>query len=592
MSAFARYTSVSQESIRNLMKVALGEAEADLAIVNGDVVNVYTGEVMHGNSVLIKGDRIAYVGSNTGKAIGSSTEVIDASGKVLIPGLIDGHTHIDTVYTPAELVKHSIKGATTTIITEISGTASVVSYQGARQYLKLLEGLPVKFFLCLSPVITLSPATEAKILADDNFRKILKDERVLALGETTWGQVVDEDPRQLNAIVEAANAGKKIDGHSAGARDNKLQAYIAAGITSCHEPTTLEETLERLRLGLYVFMREGEVRRELDAISKIKDAGIDLSQLCISTDGIDTRHMVREGHVDFLVRKAIDLGFEPVKAIQMTTINVARYFCLDNLIGGIAPGKLADIAIIPDLRNVRAECVIANGKVLLRDGKPEYSIPKPVYPAALRHTVHLEHDLTAADFAVRAATSPVKVRVVDQTTPLITREVILEMPAPDGLLRPDTGRDILKVAAINRLERPGRMFTGFIRGFGLKHGAVANSIVWDCANIAVVGADEADMALAVNRIRELEGGIVVCSGGRVISEFAFPIAGTTSPEPMEVIVGGINDFQKASESLGTRLADIRLTMAVLMSPSIPFFRICEEGLVDMRQNRRVDLIVT
>ena len=581
------------ENRYELMKVALGEAEADLAIINGSIVNVYTGEVLEGDAVLIKGDKIAYVGNDAGKAIGSATRVIDAAGKTLIPGLIDGHTHIDSQYSISEVLRYAIQGGTTTIITETSNIASPLGYEGVIQFLRSARNQPIKIFITAPPLVTLSPVTEEHALSVKQLRSLLRRKEVIGLGEPYWGGVVDGNRRVLDLITETINRGKKVDGHSAGATGNKLQAYISSGVSSCHEPISTEEVRERLRLGLFVLIREGEVRRELEAISRIKGENIALTRLAISTDGIGPWQLVSDGYMEFVVQKAIDLGLSPVQAIRMATINVAQHFTLDDVIGGIAPGKYADIVIIPDLGTIRAEYVISNGQVIARSGQPVVLPRKHRYPQSIRNSIRLANNFTAEDFAIPVESShrQVKVRLIDQVTNLVTREEFIDMPVSDGQLKPDVGKDILKVAAIERSYRTGKSFVGLIKGIGLKRGAIVTSFVWDCGDIIVVGADETDMALAVNRIKELAGGVVVCAGNRILAEIALPVAGTISTESMETIADKLYRIQQTATDLGGNFPDIRLTLATLSTPAIPFLRICEHGLVNLRDNRFVDLIV-
>ena len=579
--------------MRELMKVALGKAEADLAIVNGSIVNVYTGEVLQGASVLIKGDKIAYAGEDAGKSIGSSTRVIDAAGKTLIPGLIDGHTHIDWPYSISELLRYAIKGGTTTIITETSDIAPVLGYKGVIQFLRSIKNQPIKVFVTAPPMGTISPVTEEYAITTGELRKLLRRKEIIGLGESYWALVVDGNQRMLDLITETLKSGKKVDGHSSGARGSKLQAYISSGVSSCHESITAEEVMERLRLGLFVLIREGEIRTELEAISQIRHENINLTHLALSTDGLGPWQLINNGYMEFVVQKAIDLGFSPVLAIQMATINTAQHFAIDDLVGGIAPGKYADIVIIPDLRTIQAEYVISNGQVVAQNGQPVVLPRKRNYPKSMRNSIHLTGNFEAGDFAihVEGSRSQVKVRVIDQVTNLVTREALIDMPVSGGQLKPDTSKDILKVAAIERVHRSGKAFVGLIRGIGLKQGAIATSGVWDCGDIIVVGAGETDMARAVNRVKEIGGGIVVCAGSRISAEISLPVAGLISTQPMETIAGKFHDIQQAAINLGCSWPDIRITLAVLSAPAIAHLRICECGLFSLRENRFVELIV-
>ena len=592
MSDSTHLLSTGHALLRQLMEVALGKTEADLAIVGANVVNVYTGEILTTNNVLIKGNRIAYVGQGGGKSIGKSTQVIEATGKTLIPGLIDGHTHIDGMFSVGEWVKYAMLGGTTTIVTEVSYIGPALGYEAVRYFLRAVKNQPVKIFVTVPPEGTISPSVEEHGTNINELRKLLKLPEVIGLGELFWGQVVDGNPRLLDLIVETINSGKRVEGHSAGARDDKLQAYIATGISSCHEPITAEEIIERLRLGLFVLIREGEVRKELETVARIKDEDIDFRQLAVCSDGMDARELITKGYMESVVQKAINLGFKPVTAIQMATINVAQHFGLGDVIGGIAPGKYADIVIVPDVSTIKVECAISNGKVVAQDGQLVALPRRQNYPKFILNSVHLPKEFTAEDFLVQAAGHYAKVRVIEQVTGLVTREAIVDMPVLNGVLQIDTSRDILKVAAIDRHYLQGKHFVGFIQGIGLKQGAIATSAAWDCSDIIVVGADESDIALAVNRIRTLDGGIVICMKGKVVSELPLPVAGLVSTEPIDKIANKLSEIQRVSTEFGCKVPDIRLTLGVLTTPAIPFLRICSHGLFDLKQNKFVSLLVT
>ena len=585
--------ATSKESAYQLMQVALGEAEADLAITNGDIVNVYTGEVLRGDTVLIKGERIAYVGNNARQSIGAGTRIIDAKGKTLVPGFIDGHTHNGLLFSVSEMMRYCMKGGTTTVITEIIDFAYSAGYRGSLELLKAINNQPVKIMVTVPAMATISPVTRDHLMTTEEVAKLLKRREAIGLGESYWSEVINGNQQFLELIDEAKKLGKKLDGHTAGARGNKLQAYTSLGITSCHEPTTVEETLERLRLGMYILIREGEIRRELEEIAKIKDENVDLRRLILSTDGLGPWQFVADGYMEFVVQKAIDLGFNPVQAIQMATLNVAQRFGLDDFIGGIAPGKYADIVIIPDLTTIKAEYVISNGQVVAKNGELFVQPRQHNYSKWMLNTINLTKSFTADDFAVRVDGNlrKAKVRVVDQITKLITRAAILELPVSDGYILPDARQDIAKIASIERMHGTGKIFTGFIRGIGFKQGAIATTIAWDTHDMTVIGASEADMAQAVNRIRELNGGIVVCANGKILAELALPIGGLFSQESMETLSQKLHDIQHVAEELGCTSPDIRLTISVLTSGAIPFLRICESGLVDTRQGKFVDLIV-
>lgn len=593
MPELGRSFEITQQQIHDLTNVALGEATADLAIVNGDVVNVYTGEVLSGNTILIKGERIAFVGKNAEKSIGSATEVIDATGKTLIPGLIDGHSHVDYPYSVSELAKYAMQGATTTIISEVDMIVFPLGYQGLIQFLESAGEQPIKIFVTVAPMLSMSTATKENAITLSQLRRLLRRKDVIRLGETYWLPVITGDRQALDCMVEAMNIGMKVDGHGSAAKGNKLQAYVASGVSSDHESTTADEVRERLRLGLFVVIREGEIRRELEEISKIRDENIDLTRVGFGTDSLGPWQLVNDGYMDFVVQRAIDLGFDPITAIKIGTINTAQHFGIDNIVGGIAPGRYADIVIIPNLRRIQAEYVISNGQVVVKNRQLQVEPKRYTYPKSTLRSVRLTRDFTADNFAIPvASTQPqVKVRVIDQVTNLLTRETILDVPVIDGRLHIHVDADLLKVAAIERTHVPGKTGIGLIRGWKIKRGAIASSISWDCSVILVVGASEADMAQAVNEIRRIKGGMVVCANGKVIAEIALPVGGLISLEPMETIARQLDDVQRAANNLGFPFPDVRTTLAVLPTCAIPFLRICEDGLFNVAQNKFLDLIV-
>ncbi|MFC1968027.1 adenine deaminase C-terminal domain-containing protein [Chloroflexota bacterium] len=585
--------TLSSEEMSQLVKVSLGEEKADLAITDGALLNVYTGELLEGYSVAVKGERIAYVGREIGHTLGPETEVIEATGKTLIPGLIDGHTHLIDVYRADEFLRYAMRGGTTSIITETLEFSFPLGYRGILQFLESIRNQPIKIFASLPAMMSLSQTAQANAIGVEDMRKLLRHQDVIGLGENYWRPIVQGDRRVLDMFAETLASGKKIAGHTSGASGNKLQACLACGICDCHEPITAEETLERLRLGIHVLVREGEIRRDLTAISKIKDHNIDFRRLALCTDGTGPRYLMEEGYMEFVVQKAIDLGFDPVVAIQMATINIAEHLSLDGIIGGIAPGKYADIVLIPDLRRIEAEYVISNGRVIARKGQLLVQPRRHRFPKWVFRSIQLPGKLEPASFAipVESGRAQVEVRVIDQVSPLLTREVQIVMPVRGGVIEADVDRDILKVAAIDFRNQPGKMFVGLVRGFKMKKGAFATSGAWDISNIIVVGTNDDDIAQAASRIVELQGGIVVCADGQVLAELPLPIAGLLSDLPVETIRQRLDDVQQKVTQLGVPFPDAHLTLAVLTTPAVPFLRICEEGLVNIREGKSVDLIV-
>ena len=568
-----------------LMQVALGQEEADIVITGGDVVNVYSGELLRNYSVAIRGEGIAYVGPDPRHTIGPQTKIIDATGKVLVPGFIDGHAHMIYYCTPDELLRYVIKGGTTTIITEVMEITFASGYHGLTEYLNALKGQPLKIFATVPPSITLSRQVRQRIPTLEQLYELLQREEIVGVGEGYWQEVIRGDQNFPALAVESLKLRKPVEGHAAGCQAEKLQAYLTLGISSCHESVTMEEVIEKLRLGVFAMIREGSVRKELETICSIKDKSIDLRRVSLVTDGIDPRELMEKGYIECAVQRAIDLGFDPITAIQMVTLNPAEHFHLDAILGGIAPGKYADIVIIPDLRTIKAECVISNGQIIARDGELLIKPHKVSLP--LKGTENIR--VSPADFTIQAeGKGPLKVRVIDQVTGLVTRETIINMFPQNGELRADPEYDLLKVSLINC---EGEIFTGFVRGFGIKRGALATSTGWETAGIIVVGTDEQSMAGAVNRVSALGGGIALYADGQRLAELPLPIAGILPNLPIEEIAKKLNEIQDKAKKLGFRFDDAPLTLSILSTPAIPFLRISESGFVDLKTGQVLSLLV-
>jgi adenine deaminase len=574
-----------------LMKVALGQDKADLAVVNARLANVYTGEFIDGSAISVKGKWIAYVGQNPGDTIGPKTEVIDAGGQTVIPGLIDGHTHLAWLCKVDEFLKYAARGGTTTIVSETLEVFLVAGYEGLVDLLESFQNQPVKIWSTAPATISISKA--ARGILKENLQKILERDDILGLGESYWQAVLQEPDWLLALFEQTRRAGKTLEGHSAGASEKKLAAYIASGISSCHEPINADQVLDRLRLGLHVMVREGAVRKDLKEIAKIKDQGIDLRRLTLVSDGITPADLMANGYMETLVQKAIDYGFEPIHAIQMATLNVAEHFSLDHLIGGIAPGRLADFVIIPDETTIAAQTVVSNGRVIAQNGKLLVAPRSHSFSADSLNRVKLPRELTPTDFVICAPENIDKstVRVMNMVTDLVTAEIEERLPVNDGQIAVDLNKDIIKIAAIDRTHTPGRLFTGLVKGFGLKAGAFACSAAWDASDIVVIGTDDSDMATAVNRIRSLQGGAVVCKDGKILAELPLPLFGIISDLTMEDLDQQFENVTRCAQGQGIPFTDPVLSLITLTGSAIPYLRICEEGYVNLKSGKNVSLFV-
>ena len=592
MTRHGLLTIAGPEKAKELITVTLGKAKADLAINNAMLVNVYTGELLKDHSIIIKGEWIAYVGDDPHDWIGPDTHVIDAGGKTVIPGLIDGHTHLaDAFCTVSEFLKYAVPGGTTTIITETIEPFTAMGFEGVVDFLGSIREQPIKIYATVPPLV--STSEKVRGISTDVLRELLCRDEVVGLGEAYWQGVMQEPDRYLPIFEQALQGGARLEGHSAGAKGKKLMAYLVPGISSCHEPVNAGEVLERLRLGIHVMIRQGSIRSDLAAIATIKDAGVDLRRLILVSDGVKPVDLMNKGYMEWIVQEAIGCGFDPIQAIQMATLNVAEYFSLDGIIGGIAPGKYADMLIIPRPDTIKAEYVISKGRIVAREGKLLVSPRKHAFSDNSVKCVNLPSKLEPVDFSIPVSgeVSQVSVRVIEQVTGLITKELIVSVPVIDGAIQSDATKDILKVAAIDRRFDPGRIFVGLIRGFRLKTGALASSTAWDTPDIIVLGENDADMAGAVNRVHALQGGMVVFAHGNVLAEIPLPIFGLMADMPMYALVQRIEETKRTIRDLGVPFDDPLLTLMTLTGAAIPFLRICDEGLVDLKEGKTVGLIV-
>lgn len=581
---------IPQSLRRRLSRVALGQEPADTVITNARVVNVFTGEILPGHAVAIASGRIARVDADVRDTIGPTTEIIDAEGQTLAPGFLDTHCHIlATRYSLPEFLRHAIPGGTTLIITETIELGSVFGLLGVRAALDALADQPIKLLATVPPLAALQPFMESAAPSPAELRELLKRPDVVGLGEAYWGNLLRDDGRLQDAIEAALAVGKTAEGHSAGARNAKLQAYVCEGISSCHEPITAEEGLARLRLGLHFMIRDGEIRQDLDAIAPLWKQPVDHRRMILVTDSVGPERLMEHGYIEHNVRRAIETGLDPVKAIQMVTLNPAEHFRLDAHVGAIAPGRCADLVLLPGIRTVRPSLVMSDGRIVARDGELAPSPRTPDFPAAMRASVRFARTARADDFHVplRSGISRVA-RCIEYVTGLVTQESTIDVTARKDVAEPRE-TDLCIVASIDRSRGTGERFVGWVRGYGLHAGAVATSWSWDSGSVLVIGRDAEDMALAVNRLAEIGGGATVAVHGRLLSEVAAPIGGIMSELPMERLVDQLRILKSGLRDLGCPWPDPLLAVDVLSTAAIPHVRITDRGYVRVRDGTLMGL---
>jgi adenine deaminase len=576
---------------RDLVEVALGRKPADMVIRDGVLMDVYTGRMLPRRSVAIWDKWIAYVGPDAAFTIGEDTLVMDADERIICPGYIDSHTHVSAYWDTADFLKYAIPGGTTTLITEVENFGFALGAAGFRAFLEQVRNHPVKFYCLIPPMVTTSPAASPLFITQAEVRELLGDEMVIGLGESYWqGAILNPDDRVLSLIRETLAAGKTVQGHAAGAYDKRLAAYAAAGALSCHEAVSSEDVLSRLELGYAVFLREGYIRRDLDIILPLKD-DIDLRRVTLSTDGTSPEFLIKGGYLHDVVQKAVDLGLEPVKAVQMVSINPAEHLGLSYITGGIAPGRFADILLLPRPDIMKPDLVISEGRIIAEGGKTVVPLPRTPYPENLFNTV-LVDPLAEDSLAVplSAIGSRGEMRTMDiQPGGLVTREGKVKVTPFNGKISPDPERDVLKIVFIERVSGRGEKFVGFIRGWGQKRGAVATSLCWDASGIIAIGENDHDLVTAINRVIDHQGGIVLSVNGELLTDLPFNIGGYVSEKKIEDIASELTRFRQRVNELGSNLETPHLTLVTLTSAAIPFIQMSEKGYFRFRENDYVGL---
>jgi len=570
-----------KERSKILSEVALGIAPPEKVITNATVFNVFTREFIKEQSVWIKDGMIAYVGPENDFSRDQKTSILDAQGMVLIPGLIEGHTHLMNRCGIEEFVRHVIPTGVTTVITETIEPGTIAGKEGIEYLAKGLEGQPIRFYYTVSPLCGLTPSEETNVPSNEELLPLLKRTQCVGVGEIYWGNLFLDGPqgeRVRELAAQGLALGKLIEGHTAGAKEKRLQAYTDFGVSACHEPTTEEEVLERLRLGYWVMIRGGAVREDLEAIKNIFTKDIDFRRLTLTTDGTDPAGFMSKRFLDGLLKKALNLGVPPEVAFQMVTINVAEHFHLDHLIGSLAPGKMADMVLIPSPKEYSPQIVMGNGKIIFQDGRNLTEPKKVFFPEYMFHTVTLKD----FDFPMRPQEG--KVRVIELVTRLVTREGVVDLKDPKA------SREVIMLLALNRLGS-GEKFLGFFKGFGLKRGACGSTMCWDSVDMIIVGCDWESMETVMGRLQEIGGGAVYAIGTEVIAEFPAPLCGLVSLKPMEVLRDEIKKLEAALRGNGVPWESPLLTIDILGTAAIPHLRITHSGYVRFKDRELLSVAV-
>jgi adenine deaminase len=562
--------------LKSLIRHAKGDEPADFLLRNGRVVNVLSGEIVP-TSVAIAGECIVGLGDYPAR------REIDLGGSFVAPGFIDAHVHIESALVPpAEFARAVVPRGTTTVITDPHEIANVLGLEGIRFMFESAKFGPLSMYVMApSCVPATGLATNGAVLHGYDLFPLKSDPWVLGLAEVmNYPGVLNGDDGVLEKI--GAFQDQVIDGHSPGLTGRPLQAYVAAGVQSDHESTTAEEALEKLRLGMLVMIREGTIARDLAALVPIVTPA-NQHRFCFCTDDCQPADLMGRGGIDHAVRSAIALGLDPVTAIRLATWNPARHFRLHQR-GAITPGRRADLVVFDDLQAPRARLVFRNGELVARDG--QMTVPARPPSRTLRSTMNVAWD----SVDVRIPAEGRRARVIGVLPNRLVTEALIDEPAfRDGEALADPIRDLLKMAVVERHMASGAVGKGFVRGMGLREGALASSVAHDHHNLIVIGADDVSMMTAARRVGALHGGMVVATGDRVLAEVALPLGGLMSAEPVETLRLQVEAAVNAARGLGSPLHDPFMTMSFLALEVIPSLKLTDKGLVDVNRFALVPL---
>ncbi|MBW2087955.1 MAG: adenine deaminase [Deltaproteobacteria bacterium] len=568
-------------ALKEIIRSARGQKPVDLVLSNARIVNVFSGEIFSGDIAVSDG---YIVGFGTYDA----ENTMDIGGRFVAPGFIDAHVHIESSMTGiTEFARAVVACGTTTVVADPHEIANVLGTEGINYMLRSSQGQPMNIYFTLpSCVPATNMETSGATLMKEDLLPFMGHERMLGLAEMmNYPGVINQDPEVLGKINMARRERKPVDGHAPGLSDHDLYAYMAAGISSDHECTTDREATEKLSLGMHIMIREGTAAKNLDALIPVVNERT-ARRMMWCTDDRHPQDILEEGHIDSMVRKAIFAGVDPVIAIQMATINPAEYFRIQN-VGAIAPGRRADLVVFSDLDSPTMETVYCGGVRVAKNGKilPEIETPDPVlFPPSMNV------DLEKIDFSIPAETGRIRVMdiVPDQ---IITEHCILDAIISQGKASADISRDILKIAVIERHTGSGNVGKGFVRGFGLKRGAIASSVAHDSHNVIVVGTTDDDMNAALRAVVTMGGGLAAACDNKICAGLALPIAGLMSREPVKVVSDQMDRLIHAAREFGTTLDDPFMTLSFLALPVIPELKITDKGLVDVVRFKIVPLFV-
>lgn len=565
--------------LKTFVSVARGDSPVDLLLKNARVINVFSGDINTTDIAVFNG-RIAGFGAHEAR------ETLDLKGAYVAPGFIDAHVHIESAMTCVSAFARAVAvNGTTSVVADPHEIANVAGTSGINYMLRSAEDQPMDIYYALpSCVPATHMETSGAVLGADDLKPFFGHERILALAEVmNFPGVVYGEPDMMEKITAARTFKTTMDGHAPGLSGQQLHAYVSVGISSDHECTSADEALEKLEAGMFIMVREGTCAKNLDALFPVINEKT-CHRMMWCTDDRHPHDLIDDGHIDAIIRKAVQKGLDPVTAIQMGTINPARYFGLKDA-GAVAPGRKANLVVFSDINHIKAESVFHMGKPIARNGKMVVDSP----PVDTSHAPRVMNvDLSMLDFSIPAKSNRIRVieAIPDQ---VFTRQVVEDASIKDGFAVSDTEKDILKIAVIDRYSGKCGTGKGFVKGIGLKKGAIAASVAHDSHNIIVVGTRDREMKAAVREVVNMGGGFSVVSDDRPLALLPLPLAGLMSFESIADVRKSLDKIMDAAKNIGSPLSDPFMTLGFIALAVIPELKITDKGLVDVNQFKLVSV---
>ncbi|NMJ87122.1 MAG: adenine deaminase [Thaumarchaeota archaeon] len=579
-----------------LVDCSLGKLSADLKLKNCNVLNTYSGEIMNKMEVAIYKDRVAFLGQDASHV--KARKTVDLEGMFISTGLMDAHTHLDYLVSPTEFAKHALLHGTLTVFADPVDFVGVLGYKGFNLFLKEVRKLPIRVFTMVPMALPQDPKfSTSRYMNYQEVVSALENDDVLGLGEVlSWTRVIDKEKELFKIMKYALDKGKIINGHTAGSRRAKLTSYISAGISSCHEPINYDEMMERLRLGMWVMLREGSIRRDMEGmLSELHRNEINYSRLMMASDGVDPTDMIKIGYIDHCIRLCVKSGMHPAKAVQIASLNTATYYGLDQDLGGIAPGKLADIVVFNNLQDFTVTKVFLNGLLVVDNGKVIVKTKPFQYPTWAKNTINVKKKFNATDFHIKIPkgkkieNNKIQVIISKLQTDVITRQDTAELAVINNNVRASKEDGIWKIAVIDRHNKTDNIGLGFVKGFKTDINAFGGTINVCENQLVILGTDEEQMAITANTIIDMKGGIVATKEGKILVKYQMDIAGIMSSKSYEEAFKEYEEMNTTFKNYGypfDKPLNILLFATFLALPEVRF---TNKGMVNVKKREYTNM---